>query len=112
MISRLAMRRHLAHTYESAFVEWPLAQSVSCRSPDHIRLWLQRVRGHLGVHRRVRPRPGGNHSDRSQILSILLGGIRQWHIDLIMILMALSKVDGMYGTHCVLSRGPMPTSTH
>ena len=61
-----------------------LRQSVSCHSPDRIRLWLQRVRGHLDVHRRVRPKLGGSHSNHSQIHSILLGGIQRWHTDLIM----------------------------
>ena len=72
----------LAHTYESAFVECLLKQSVSCHNPDHIRLWLQRVRGHLGVRLRVHPRPEDSHWDLSQILPILLDGIRRWHTDL------------------------------
>ena len=65
-----------------------MKRSVSCHNPDHIRLWLQRVRGHLGVRLRVRPRPEDSHSDLSQILSILLGDIRRWHTDLLI----LSKV--------------------
>jgi hypothetical protein len=91
VVSGLAERRGWRTVHTKVLSLNICRSKACCHSPDHILLWQQRVRGHLGVRRRVRPRLAGSHSDLSQIRSILLGGAQWWHTDLNMTRL-LSKV--------------------